>query len=289
MLRRRSSRGPPGSPLRPTAAPLSAQLADAVAFLMREVAATAILPRWRRLAEADVEEKSPGDLVTAADREAEALIARGLSGLLPGARVVGEELAAARPEVLQGLDEGAVWLVDPLDGTGNFVEGHPAFAVMVALLRSGEAVMGWMLAPLDDTLAFAERGGGATLDGQPVRTQQHSPGVTSLRGAVLTRYMPPDVRVPVEARLDRIGSVAPSLYCAGATYPSIAGGERHFALFWRTLPWDHAPGTLFLTESGGHAARPDGTPYRPADGRTGLLAAQNRVVWDEARAALLPT
>lgn len=266
---------------------MSARLADAVAAVMRAAAAIAILPRWQRLAAAEVEEKSPGDLVTAADREAEALIARGLLALLPGSRVVGEELAAARPAVLQGLDQGTAWLVDPLDGTGNFVAGTPPFAVMVALLHEGEAAMSWILSPLDDRLAFAERGGGAYLDGQTVRTAQASPGPAGLRGAVLTRYMPPEVRAPIEARTARIADALPGLYCAGAEYPAIVTGAQHFALFWRTLPWDHAPGALFLTEAGGHAARPDGTPYRPADGRTGLLTARNRTVWEDARTALL--
>ena len=252
---------------------MSARLTDVVAVLMRDAASSAILPRWRCLVDEEVEQKSPGDLVTAADREAETIIARGLSALLPGSRVVGEELAASRPEVLQGLGDGVVWLVDPLDGTGNFVAGSPCFAVMVALLRGGEAVMGWILAPLTGELAFAEQGGGAYLAGP--------------RGAVLTRFMPPTVRASVEARTSRVGAALPGLYCAGAEYPGIVHGKQHFALFWRTLPWDHAPGALFLAEAGGHVARPDGTPYRPADGRTGLLAAWNEAVWDDAHAALL--
>lgn len=266
---------------------MSNRLADAVAALMRDAAASAILPRWQRLADDEVEQKSPGDLVTAADREAEAIIERGLFTLLPGSRVVGEELAASRPKVLQGLDDGTVWLVDPLDGTSNFVAGGAAFAVMVALLRGGEAAMSWILAPLTGELAFAERGGGAYLAGQPVRTPRHSPGPAGLRGAVLTRFMPPAVRASVEARTFCMGAALPGLYCADAEYPGIVRGEQHFALFWRTLPWDHAPGALFLAEAGGRVARPDGVPYRPADGRAGLLAAQNEAVWEDAKRTLL--
>jgi fructose-1,6-bisphosphatase/inositol monophosphatase family enzyme len=60
-----------------------------------------------------------------------------------------------------------------------------------------------------------------------------------------------------------------------------------FALYWRTLPWDHAPGTLFLTEAGGHAARLNGSAYRPGERRDGLLAARSRCLWDQAQALFM--
>ncbi|MEU7895344.1 inositol monophosphatase family protein [Nonomuraea sp. NPDC049152] len=64
--------------------------------------------------------------------------------------------------------------------------------------------------------------------------------------------------------------------------------RREVALFQRTLPWDHAPGALLLTEAGGVARRPDGSPYRPADPRSGLLDAADETCWNTVRALLLP-
>ena len=74
-----------------------------------------------------INEKTPGDLVTIADHEAEARLTEALAGLIPGSRVVGEEAVSVDPGLLDGLDQGCVWLVDPLDGTGNFVAGSPHF------------------------------------------------------------------------------------------------------------------------------------------------------------------
>ncbi|WP_346198525.1 inositol monophosphatase family protein, partial [Couchioplanes caeruleus] len=84
---------------------------DRVTELVREVARTIVLPRWRRLTDSEIEEKSPGDLVTVADQESERALTAGLTALLPGSSVVGEEAVAADPSVLERLDDGGpVWL-----------------------------------------------------------------------------------------------------------------------------------------------------------------------------------
>jgi fructose-1,6-bisphosphatase/inositol monophosphatase family enzyme len=249
--------------------------------ILREVAEEAILPRFRRLAETEVREKTPGEIVTIADRHAEALLAERLVDLYPGSRVVGEEACAASPGLLERLDEGAVWLVDPLDGTGNFVAGRGPFAVMAALLISGETVGSWMYAPLSRRLCEAELGGGALVDGRRVRTDPHLPSHEALIGAALSRFMPPQIRERIEAASSAIARLTPGLSCAGAEYPAVARGDRHFALFWRTLAWDHAPGALFLREAGGSVTRWDGSAYLPATPGEGLLIAHNREVADE--------
>ena len=112
-------------------------LIEQVSDLLREVAAEAVMPRFRKLAESDVRVKSPGEEVTIADEEAERLLNLRLPALLPGSRVIGEEAVSAQPELLQGLGEGTVFVVDPVDGTANFVKGSPCFSMMVALLREG--------------------------------------------------------------------------------------------------------------------------------------------------------
>jgi fructose-1,6-bisphosphatase/inositol monophosphatase family enzyme len=81
--------------------------------------------------------------------------------------------------------------------------------------------------------------------------------------------------------------VLPGNHCAGREDPDILRGVQDFVLFWRTLPWDHAPGVLLLQEAGGVARRFDGTPYEPGDDRNGLLAAANLDVWTAVHEALL--
>lgn len=268
--------------------PTSDHMIERVAELIRRTAAEVILPRFLALRSDEIEEKSPGELVTAADREAEAFLTRGLMELLPASVVLGEEAAARHPEIHQRLAEEAdLWLVDPLDGTSNFVEGKPCFSVMVALLRRGETVASWMLDPLTDKLAIAERGSGAYLGGERIVASRATPATTELRGAVLTRFLPPMLRSEIETRAQRVGEVLPGLRCAGHEYPAIATGVQQFALFWRTEPWDHAPGALFIKEAGGWVARLDRTPYTPVDRGKGLLVAQNEETWCAVESALL--
>jgi fructose-1,6-bisphosphatase/inositol monophosphatase family enzyme len=265
----------------------SASQLDRVGPLMREVAQKVIVPRFCALAAGEVEEKAPGELVTIADREAEELLTEALMKLLPGSRVVGEERCASEPQLLTGLDRGTVWLIDPLDGTSNFIAGHACFATMIALLREGEPCAAFILDPMTNVLTRAELGAGAYLEGERLYTVAGDTQLSALRGAVLKRYMPETLQRALAPRLERIGEVLPGTHCAGAEYPAIVQGRQHFAMFWRTLPWDHAPGTLLVREAGGVARRYDGTPYRPADSQTGLLVAANEAVWEQARRALL--
>lgn len=270
---------------------------EEVERLMREAADEVILPLFQRLSEADITEKTPGEWVTRADHDSERLLTAGLQALLPGSVVVGEEATHADASLLSRIGEAeSLWLVDPLDGTANFAQGHGPFAVMVALLHQGTTVESWLLDPLTGFCATAELGGGAYLNGERVRVSEGSapdgsprggvPGA-ALRGAALSRYLPPEVRERVARGVPALAEALPHFGCAGREYPAIVAGERDFAVFWRSLPWDHAPGVLFAQEAGAVAKRWDGSPYLPADRRTGLLVARNEAVWQRAHEILL--
>lgn len=261
---------------------------DKVEALLREAATRAILPRFRALQSHEIEEKSPGELVTAADHAAEAILSEGLKRLRPGALVVGEEAAALDPGLLEKLPrEDEVWLIDPLDGTANFAAGREDFAVMVALLRGRESVLSWMLDPIGGVMRIAERGSGAFAGGVRVRAASACPPLHEMRGAILKRFLGPEERARLAPRETLLKEVLPGFMCAGREYPAVVAGERHFALFQRLLPWDHAPGALFAEEAGGMARRLDGSAYVPGDLRPGLLVAQNPAVWRRLRETLL--
>ena len=104
---------------------------------------------------------SPTDLVTIADRGAEAALSRALTTQYPGSVVVGEETFAADPDCLAHLD-GAhpVWIIDPIDGTGAFTRGEESFAVMLALARGQSLDAAWILQPVSGDLYMAARGSG---------------------------------------------------------------------------------------------------------------------------------
>lgn len=245
-------------------------LVETVTALVRSVAAEQIMPRWQHLLGDQVSEKTPGDLVTIADHESEARLTEALAGLISGSRVVGEEAASADPDLLHGLDQGCVWLVDPLDGTSNFVAGSPHFAVMVALLQDGVVEAGWIFQPAHDRFYVAERGKGAYCNGFPVRVQ--SSGQPTFIGAFPTRYANASQQQLIDQMRANVDVALPGLMCAGVDYTRCIDGTQDFALFWRSLPWDHAPGALILTEAGGWAGWMDGTPYSVCDQRPGLVA-----------------
>ncbi len=259
---------------------------DEVSGVMRHAARVAILPRFRSLQKGEVSEKSPGELVSVADREAEQIIEPLLKSLMPGSRVIGEEAASEAPALLGAVGEGDVWLVDPLDGTANFVAGSPDFSVMVALLKRGETVAAWLFDPLRDQMATASRGAGAFINEGRIQTESASLPAASCRGSVLSRFLPDALREQVAANASHLAAVLPGARCAGVDYPAVATGAQHFVMFWRLFPWDHAAGALFVTEAGGFVARLDGSAYHPADSRPGLLAAQNRDIWQTVKDTL---
>ncbi|OOC54569.1 MULTISPECIES: inositol monophosphatase family protein [Nocardiopsis] len=260
---------------------------DAVTAILHEAVEEVILPRFRALAEGQVMEKSPGEIVTVADREAEELISGRLRAVVD-APVVGEEAASDDPSLPRALNEEPVaWLVDPLDGTRNFVNGRPEYAVMAALVRGGETVAAWIVQPCARRVYVAERGSGTWRDGVRVRRSPAPASPADMRGAVLTRFFGPDARRRMEEEAPRFASVGPGAYCAGVDYPRLVEGELDFVLFHRTLPWDHAPGSLMLAEAGGVSLRPDGSAYRPGDGAVGLLNAADEACWKTVRSLLV--
>lgn len=264
-------------------------LIDTVATLLAGIAVDVVMPRFRQLAASDVSEKSPGEIVTVVDRAVEAALIPALTALRSGSRVVGEEGVSENPDLLHGLDRGEVWVVDPIDGTTNFVHGREDFGIMVALLRDGEALMSWIQFPVNGGIAVAEHGSGAYWNGARLQlSERDAARPQALRGVVKTGFMPEPMRSRIDARAQRhVADRIPGTQSACGDYLSYARGESDLGLYWRMLPWDHAPGSLLLTEAGGHVARHDGSPYQVAMPGTGLLVARSHAVWQQAQRELL--
>lgn len=259
---------------------MSEALTSAVHAIMREAAERAILPRYQSLAAHEINAKAADDVVTIADREAEAILSERLARLLPEAAIVGEEAAHADPSVLDRLGDALCWIVDPLDGTNNFAKGKPPFGILVALAEAGETVAGWIYDPLSGRFCHARRGKGAWIGEDRVTAcvSGQKPPVAAIslvfadparRAALLTHIAPHYTLVDIPR-------------CAAEQYPRLALGENDISIFERTLAWDHAAGVLFLNEAGGKAARPDGSPYRVDNHLApGLLGAASPQLWDE--------
>ncbi len=252
-----------------------------VAELIRETAATELLPRFRNLSKDDVRLKGPGDFVTVADLAAEQRLASGLAKILPGVPVVGEEAAEKEPDLVDliGRPGETCWIVDPLDGTANFAAGKDTFAIIVCLVHDGEAVAGWILDVPRGRMAVARKGQGVLLDDQVVH------GVPTERPNGLVGYKIRkefDRQLPDEAR--RAFGRLTTLRCAGVEYLEILSGRSSFCLYRITKPWDHAAGALMLKEAGGGALCFGGALYRPAQKiDSGIIGASSKEVLAEVR------
>ncbi len=250
-----------------------------VLALMRRVSEEAIVPLYRVLDDAQIEAKAPGDVVTVADRAAEAMLAEALAAFEPALPVVGEEAAHADPTVQDAL-AGDCWIVDPLDGTRNFARGEPPFGIIVARAEEGVARSGWIYDCLCGRFCAAHEGRGAFVDGERIRAKPT--GETPPVAAISLIFMEEARREAVKRRIMPHYRPTDIPYCAAEQYPRLALGVNDVSIFERTLAWDHAAGVLWLNEAGGKAARPDGSAYRVDEwAKPGLLGAASPALWDD--------
>lgn len=204
---------------------------------------------FERRADLTVEVKGPQDLVSVADRAVEELIRARLAALFPDDAVVGEEAG--------GLAASRVWVVDPIDGTQNFLRGLPWFGVVLALMVDGRTELGIIYDPNTDELYTARRGGGAFLNGEPIRVS----ACTDLGKAVIgvghsPRHAPHLFLEPFAAVIEA-GAQTRNLLTAALQLAHVACGRLDATWDPYLLPWDVLAGILLVEEAGGASA-----PYR---------------------------
>jgi myo-inositol-1(or 4)-monophosphatase len=255
---------------------------DAAVAAARE-AGEVLLGHYGRLAPGEVEEKARNDVVSRADHESEAVCRRVLLGAFPSDRFLGEETGTS------GVDESApAWIVDPLDGTANFVRGFPHWAVSIARTRGGllgPLEVGVIWDPIKKDLFTAEAGAGAFRNGAQVRV----PACAGFEGAAFATGFPFRQRAKIDVYLKifrevflnarsirRAGSAALDLAYVAA---GIFDGFFEFGL----APWDTAAGALLIAEAGGLVTDFDGglswrTRGNVLAGTPGVHAALRRLV-----------
>ena len=249
---------------------------DDVSDIIRRIATVEVLDRFKQLTDDEVHEKSPGDLVTIADRECELALIPELQAVR-NAPVVGEESVAADPSLIDQLGTAdAAWIVDPVDGTANFVKGSDDFAVMVAYTEGGATVAAWIWLPVADDLVVAELGSGTWRNGARLHAPLDAP---TRHGIIKDRYLPDTLKGPIADATPTIDRTI-DRRCAGVEYLDMVAGGIDTLFYWRTHPWDHAPGTLLAAEAGLQVGRLDGSPYLPSDAQKGLLTA-HPAIWSE--------
>lgn len=245
---------------------LASEVVDAVTRLITTVVDAEALPRWRRPAELGVTEKGPGDFVTLADRHIEQRLGAGLTALLPGSVVVGEEAVHEDPSVLTAFTRtDPVWVIDPIDGTAGFIAGTEDFATLVALLVDGVTVAAWTYAPALNLLARAVIGEVTTINGAPVRISGRGDGAARRVIVGDPSYWTDEDRQQADTLIARGIDVRPCT-ASGVAYLDLVRGGADGAVFGWEKPWDHLAGLFLLAMAGGHSATMAGQAFRPNGG-----------------------
>jgi len=225
-----------------------------------------------------VREKGQADLVTEADQAAQEVVRQTVLAAFPEHAVVGEEDGPA--EIAARPRAEFRWIVDPLDGTTNYVHRVPCFSVSLALERRGRLLLGAVYDPLRDECFLAEARRGASLNGHEI----HTSGVTTLRNALAAVGLPAVVRpdcVELRVLLEAV-QVCQSIRRTGSAALNLAYlAAGRFDVVWSlsTKLWDVAAGVLLIQEAGGEVISPDGGDVVPDTGR--VLAAANRPLLEE--------
>lgn len=258
-----------------TSSPLLNVMVNAV-----QKAGRAMIRDFGEIEHLQVSRKSLGDFVTTADHRSE--------------KILTEELHKARPDfgfhmeeggVIQGNDPDSNWIIDPLDGTTNFLHGIPHFAINLALKKKDEIVAGVTYNPITDELYWAEKGGGAFVNQRRIRVS----GRRFLDEALLASGTPfgkngnNDVFLrcfqklsPVVSGIRRSGSAALDL-------AYLAAGRLDGILLHNLSIWDMAAGSLMIKEAGGYICDFDGKQNFLSSGQ---IVAGNEVIFAELKALI---
>lgn len=190
-----------------------------------------------------VELKGMQDQVSVADREVEALIKKRIAEKFPGDLCIGEEYG--------GKVGDALWVIDPIDGTGNFVRGFPHWAVSIGFMSGGVIEVGAVYDPCAERMFAARRGGGATLNGVPMRVRS----TAKTNEAVVCVGFSHSSSQPqwLEAVGNLIGAGCEFRRIGSAALGLAHTAAGHFDAFWqkKLAAWDVLAGILLVTEAGG--------------------------------------
>lgn len=222
---------------------------DALVELLRTIGREEMLPRFGAIA---TERKADGSLVTAVDLAVQRRLTAGLATLAPGVSLLGEEMTAGDQARLLGAGESAVWVLDPLDGTSNFAAGYPGFAISLALIRGGAAVLGLVHDPVRDECFGARLGEGAWCDSGGTRRPiaPYSPGerLADCIATVDLKRLPPDL-LPALFGAGSFRSQR-NLGAVALDWCWLAAGRFQLYLHGAQSLWDYAAGRLIATEAG---------------------------------------
>ena len=235
-------------------------------------AARGLLRDFGEVEQLQVSKKGPGDFVSAADTRVEKVLRQELSKARPDYGFLLEESGE-----IPGNDRHNCWVVDPLDGTTNFLHGIPHFAISIALVRDGEPISGVIYQPLTDEMFWAEKGHGAFVNDRRLRVSARN----KLEESVIATGIPHQGRPGHDRFIKQLSSVMTATAgvrrfgAASLDLAYVAAGRCEG--FWEIglKPWDIAAGIILVREAGGYVSEIDGGHDMLTSGH--ILAANDRL------------
>ncbi len=243
-------------------------------------AARSLQRDYGELANLQVSQKGPGDYVTAADKKCDKILREELSKARPGYSFLTEETGAVK-----GTDPDHRFIIDPIDGTMNFMHAVPFFAITVALERGSELVAAITYNPITDEMYSAEKGGGAFLNNKRLRVAQRR----DIHDTLVSYEVPhrggkdlPLSRAEISVMQAKVVGIR-GTGSAALSLAYVAAGRFDAAIVRNVNSWDVAAGILLVREAGGFAHDPDGEKS-PLD--TGNIIATNADLMPQFKDAL---
>ncbi|MCB1968930.1 MAG: inositol monophosphatase [Geminicoccaceae bacterium] len=234
-------------------------------------AAALALDYFGRRDELEIEHKGKQDLVSIADKEVENLIRHELERLFPDDAILGEEGG--------GSDASRLWVIDPIDGTSNFLRGIPLWGVLLAYVVDGVTEIGITVLPCQNELYAARRGHGATCNGRPIRVSGHDRTEECCALISFSFKQPREQITEAVGRLYDLGVDQRRVGSSAVNLAWVADGRVDMVVLVSCNSWDCLPGLLLVEEAGGIATRytADGTSLvdrRPVAACTPAIVAE---------------
>jgi myo-inositol-1(or 4)-monophosphatase len=245
-------------------------------------AGRSLVKDFREVENLQVSVKAAGDFVSRADIAAEKIVRDILVEARPNYGWLGEE-----SEPVEGKDPTRRWIVDPLDGTTNFLHGLPHWAISIALEQHGEITAGMVFDPLRNELFTAERGSGAYLNDRRIRVSRRGDMRLALIGCGLPIQNWKGRELGFTRQMDRVADECGGLRRLGVAsldLAYVAAGRQDGYWEHGCKPWDIAAGLLMVREAGGRVGRLEGDEEIMAEG---TIVAGNPEIYEKLRATLL--
>lgn len=244
--------------------------------IIQEISEKIILPRFQDICKNRIIAKSPADLVTSVDIDSEMAFFKELPKVVPNSQIISEELADEHPTLLKSFHDEKIknlWVIDPLDGTTNFINGKENFAVAVSLITEGKTKASWIYLPYKQQMLYGDNQNGVFLNDKKLQTENKKAKIENI-----------DTNHTLIPYLDKSLNLIRASSCSCSYFNLITQKIDAIVFSKRLLPWDHVAGTFLHKCVGGFNAFMDGSEYSPTKPQNNtLIMAPDKLSWMNLR------